>query len=130
MRTQLSIALQGIVTQQLLPPPTASAAPSPPRCWSDPAIRNLIREGKTHQIYAAVQTSGRSGCRPWTPTWRALRDGKITRSVAEQRASVPEELNGCSAAPMAAPAGRGERGDGGPAAAHRIRASPAYAQGG
>ena len=26
-----------------------------------PAIRNLIREGKTHQIYAAVQTSGAVG---------------------------------------------------------------------
>src|SRR5260221_301619 len=59
VRTQLSIALQGIVTQQLLPTAdgmgrvvaTEALVPTP-------AIRNLIREGKTHQIYAAVQTSG------------------------------------------------------------------------
>ena len=34
-------------------PPTATAGSSPPRCWScTPAVRNLIREGKTHQIYS------------------------------------------------------------------------------
>ena len=62
VRTQLSIALQGIVTQQLLPTSdgvgrvVASEVLIP-----TPAIRNLIREGKTHQIYAAVQTSGAVG---------------------------------------------------------------------
>ena len=62
MRTQLSIALQGIVTQQLLP--TADGTGRVVACEvliPTPAIRNLIREGKTHQIYAAVQTSGAVG---------------------------------------------------------------------
>ena len=62
VRMQLSIALQGIVTQQLLPTADGRAASSPARCWSRrPAIRNLIREGKTHQIYSAIQTSGAMG---------------------------------------------------------------------
>ena len=62
VRTQLSIALQGIVTQQLLP--TADGMGRIVACEvlvPTPAIRNLIREGKTHQIYAAVQTSGAVG---------------------------------------------------------------------
>jgi twitching motility protein PilT len=57
VRMQLSIALQGIVTQQLLP--TADGRGRV--CATEilvptPAIRNLIREGKTHQIYSALQT--------------------------------------------------------------------------
>jgi len=59
VRTQLSIALQGIVTQQLLP--TSDGRGRVVACEvliPTPAIRNLIREGKTHQIYAALQTSG------------------------------------------------------------------------
>jgi twitching motility protein PilT len=58
-----------------------------------PAIRNLIREGKTHQIYAAVQTSGAVGMQTMDADLaRLVRAGKITRSLAEQQASVPEEL--------------------------------------
>ena len=59
VRVQLSVALQGIVTQQLLP-----TADGRGRCCATevlvptPAVRNLIREGKTHQIYSALQTGG------------------------------------------------------------------------
>ena len=95
VRTQLSIALQGIVTQQLLP--TADEMGRVVACEvliPTPAIRNLIREGKTHQIYAAVQTSGAVGMQTMDADLaRLAREGTITRSIAEQRASVPEELN-------------------------------------
>jgi twitching motility protein PilT len=58
-----------------------------------PAIRNLIREGKTHQIYAAVQTSGAVGMQTMDADLaRLVRSGRITRTLAEQRSSVPEEL--------------------------------------
>jgi twitching motility protein PilT len=58
-----------------------------------PAIRNLIREGKTHQIYSALQTSGAIGMQTMDAHLAQLvRMGKITRTLAEQRASVPEEL--------------------------------------
>src|SRR5205085_7892416 len=56
VRTQLSIALQGIVTQQLLP--TADGQKRVCACEvlvPTPAVRNLIREGKTHQLYSALQ---------------------------------------------------------------------------
>jgi twitching motility protein PilT len=95
VRTQLSIALQGIVTQQLLP--TSDGRGRVVACEvliPTPAIRNLIREGKTHQIYAALQTSGATGMQTMDADLaRLVRSGRIGRQLAEQRASVPEELS-------------------------------------
>ncbi len=94
VRMQLSIALQGIVTQQLLP--TADGSTRIVGCEvlvPTPAIRNLIREGKTHQIYSALQTSAASGMQTMDSHLAQLvRMGKINRKLAEQRASIPEEL--------------------------------------
>jgi twitching motility protein PilT len=94
VRMQLSIALQGIVTQQLLP--TADGAGrvvATEVLVPTPAIRNLIREGKTHQIYSAVQTSGAQGMQTMDANLAQLVSaGKITRALAERRASVPDEL--------------------------------------
>jgi len=94
VRMQLSVALQGIVTQQLLP--TADGSARVVGCEvlvPTPAVRNLIREGKTHQIYSAIQTSGSVGMQTMDAHLAQLvRMGKITRGLAEQRASVPEEL--------------------------------------
>jgi twitching motility protein PilT len=94
VRMQLSIALQGIVTQQLLP--TADGSSRVVGCEvlvPTPAVRNLIREGKTHQIYSALQTSASVGMQTMDGHLAQLvRAGKITRQLAEQQASVPEEL--------------------------------------
>src|SRR4051812_4061460 len=94
VRMQLSIGLQGIVTQQLLP--TADGAGRVVACEvliPTPAVRNLIREGKTHQIYSAIQTSGAIGMQTMDAHLAQLvRTNRISRKLAEQRASVPEEL--------------------------------------
>jgi twitching motility protein PilT len=94
VRVQLSVALQGIVTQQLLP-----RADGTGRCVATevlvptPAVRNLIREGKTHQIYSTLQTGGRHGMQTMDASLAQLvREHKITRELAEARASAPEEL--------------------------------------
>jgi twitching motility protein PilT len=94
VRVQLSVALQGIVTQTLLP--TADGAG---RCLAcevlvpTPAIRNLIREGKTHQIYSVLQTSAAAGMQTMDSSLATLvRNGTITRALAEARATSPEEL--------------------------------------
>jgi twitching motility protein PilT len=94
VRVQLSVALQGIVTQQLLPLANANG-----RCVASevlvptPAIRNLIREGKTHQIYSALQTGAQFGMQTMdTSLAQLVRDGKISRELAESRSSSPEEL--------------------------------------
>ena len=94
VRVQLSVALQGIVTQTLLPTADGSG-----RCVAvevlipSPAVRNLIREGKTHQIYSALQTGGAQGMQTMDSSLAALvRSGQITRQLAEQRSTTPEEL--------------------------------------
>ncbi len=54
--------LQGVVTQQLIP--TADGQGRAVACEvlvTTPAIRNLIREGKVHQIYSSMQAGGRYG---------------------------------------------------------------------
>jgi twitching motility protein PilT len=110
VRMQLSIALQGIVTQQLLPTADGSSRVVGAEVMvPNPAIRNLIREGKTHQIYSALQTSASVGMQTMDSHLAQLvRSGKIARSLAEQRAAVPEELKrllggvGLAPAPMAA----------------------------
>jgi twitching motility protein PilT len=57
IRTQLSLVLEGIVCQALLPKQNGQG-----RCVAleimipNPAIRNLIREDKVHQIYSSMQT--------------------------------------------------------------------------
>jgi twitching motility protein PilT len=94
VRTQLSIALQGIVTQQLLP--TADGQGRICACEvlvPTPAVRNLIREGKTHQLYSALQTGGSHGMQTMDSALADLvRGGVITRQLAESRSSTPEEL--------------------------------------
>ena len=94
VRMQLSIGLQGIVTQQLLP--TADGAGRVVACEvliPTPAVRNLIREGKTHQIYSAIQTSGSIGMQTMDAHLAQLvRLGRVSQQLALERASVPEEL--------------------------------------
>ncbi len=94
VRMQLSVALQGIVTQQLLPTLDGSGrAVGVEVLVPTPAIRNLIREGKTHQIYSTIQTSAATGMQTMDSHLAQLvRAGKISPALAEQRASVPEEL--------------------------------------
>jgi twitching motility protein PilT len=94
VRVQLSVALQGIMTQQLLP--TADGSGRVVACEvlvPTPAVRNLIREGKTHQIYSVLQTGSAQGMQTMDASLAMLiRHGKISQKMAESRSSTPEEL--------------------------------------
>jgi twitching motility protein PilT len=94
VRVQLSVALQGVITQQLLP--TADGSSRVAACEvmiPTPAVRNLIREGKTHQILSAMQTGSASGMQTMDAALATLvRQGKITQQLAESRSSQPEEM--------------------------------------
>jgi twitching motility protein PilT len=58
VRTQLSFVLEGVICQQLLPTVDGSGRVLAMEImFPSTAIRNLIREGKTHQIYSNMQTS-------------------------------------------------------------------------
>ena len=58
-----------------------------------PAVRNLIREGKSHQIYSVLQTGGSHGMQTMDASLAGLvRAQKITKQLAESRAHSAEEL--------------------------------------
>jgi twitching motility protein PilT len=94
VRMQLSVALQGIVTQQLLPTADGTSRVAATEILVPTAgIRNLIREGKTHQIYSALQTGATHGMQTMDASLADLvRRNKITRELAESRAAAPDEL--------------------------------------
>ncbi len=122
VRMQLSVALQGIVSQQLLP--TADGSGRVVGCeilMPTPAVRNLIREGKSHQIYSAIQTSGNIGMQTMDAHLAQLvRMGRISHELAMERASVPEELRRLMGGAAAQPNGGGMQ----PPAAQQPAAQP------
>jgi twitching motility protein PilT len=94
VRAQLAIGLQGIVTQTLVPTVDGKG-----RCVAaevlvpTPGVRNLIREGKTHQIYSLIQTGASHGMQTMDTSLAGLvRAGRISLASAEARSSSPEEL--------------------------------------
>ncbi|HUP84997.1 MAG TPA: PilT/PilU family type 4a pilus ATPase [Acidimicrobiales bacterium] len=94
VRVQLASALQGIVTQQLLPIRTGRGrAVAAEVMVATPAIRNLIREGKTHQIYSAMQAGGKYGMQTMDQSLAALvARGVISMEVAIERCANEEDL--------------------------------------
>lgn len=94
IRTQMSFVLEAILCQQLLPHSSGiGRIPTVEVLIATPAIRNLIRENKTAQIHAALQTGSKFGMQTMD---MALRDlylhGQVTYEDALQRASDQEEL--------------------------------------
>ena len=58
-----------------------------------PAVRNLIREGKTHQIYSAMQAGGPYGMQTMDQSLAELvRAGRITLEMALERCANAEDL--------------------------------------
>jgi twitching motility protein PilT len=58
-----------------------------------PAIRNLIREGKTHQIYSAMQAGAKFGMHSMDQMLAEMvKRGIVTIQAAEERCSNPEDL--------------------------------------
>jgi twitching motility protein PilT len=58
-----------------------------------PAIRNLIREGKTHQIYSSMQAGGKFGMQTMDQSLADLvKAGKVSMETAIERCSNVEDL--------------------------------------
>jgi len=94
IRVQLAAALQAVVTQQLLP--RAGGRGRTVACEvliATPAVRNLIREGKIHQIYSAMQAGGKYGMQTMDQSLAALvKASAITMEVALERCHNEEDL--------------------------------------
>jgi twitching motility protein PilT len=94
VRAQLANALQGIITQTLIPRRDGSGRVVACEVLvPTPGVRNLIREAKNHQIYSAIQTGGKYGMQTMDAALVELvRRALITEEEAEKRSSNPEEL--------------------------------------
>jgi len=107
IRFQLSNNLEAVICQQLLP-----RAGMPGRVCAmeimiaTPAIRNLIREAKSHQIPSSIQTGAKFGMQTMDQHLRDLyAQGVITYEDAINRALNPDELKRMIESPGGAPAG-------------------------
>ena len=94
IRVMLAGTLQGVLCQQLLP--TADSRGRVAACEvmvATSAIRNLIREGKTHQMYSAIQAGKQHGMVTMDQSLADLvRAGKVSYDVARERANNPGEF--------------------------------------
>ena len=83
VRVQLAMILQGVISQQLVPTTDGGQTVAFEIMDSTPAIRTLIREGRTHQIDASIQAGAALGMCTMDDSLAALcRAGKITKETA------------------------------------------------
>ncbi|MDX2065361.1 MAG: type IV pilus twitching motility protein PilT [Fimbriimonadaceae bacterium] len=94
IRVQLSNNLVAIISQQLIPRlGKPGRVPANEVMLASPAIRNLIREAKTHQIPSMIQTSGNIGMFTMDQCLRDLYlKGLISLDDAYARCQNKEEL--------------------------------------
>ena len=95
IRTQLSLVLEGIVCQALLPKAGGTGRVAALEILvATPAIRNLIRDDKIHQIYGTMQTGQEKlGMQTMNQSLARLVEKKIiTRDTALATSSLREEL--------------------------------------
>lgn len=93
IRLQLSNVLEGIISLRLVPALSGGRIPVAEILTGTPAIRTLIREGKTHQIDNIIQTSAEFGMLTLeTSLAAAVKAGRIGLDIALSFAVRPEEL--------------------------------------
>ncbi len=94
VRVQLSFILQGILSQQLLSKTGKGRCLALETLLPTPAIRNLIREGKSHQIYAQMQLGQEAtGMQTMNQALAALVKKKmVTQEESLARSPDTEEL--------------------------------------
>jgi len=94
IRIQLSNILQAVVAQRLIPVIGGGRIAAAEILIVTPAVRNIIREGKTHQLDAVIQTGADYGMQSMDATLaRLIHDGKITYEEAKNYAVNLEELD-------------------------------------
>jgi twitching motility protein PilT len=109
VRTQLAGAIQGVVCQTLAKRADGGGRQVATEIMlATPAIRNLIREGKTHQIYSAMQAGAQQGMHTMDQHLADLvKAGRISYETGLEKCHHAEDFNrlagraGVAAAPMA-----------------------------
>ena len=94
IKIQLASVLQTIISQQLVETVDGDRTAALEIMVATPAIKNLIREGKTHQIESSIQTGSKYGMRTMDMELANLyREGIITQETAMNSAIDREILS-------------------------------------
>lgn len=94
IKIQLASVLQTIISQQLVETVDGDRTAALEIMVATPAIKNLIREGKTHQIESSIQTGSKYGMRTMDMELANLyREGVITQETAMNSAIDREILS-------------------------------------
>ena len=95
VRIQLSFVLLGILAQQLIPKASGHGRVLAMEVLiATTAVRSLIRDAKTHQLYSVIQTSQKEGMRTMNQTLFELYTKKlISYEDAILRSTDPEDLD-------------------------------------
>ena len=95
VRAQLSITLEAVITQDLMPKADGSGLTAAFEVMvATPGIRSLIREHKTHQIYSLIQGGADLGMQTFDQDLlRLYQNGQISAENALAKANSPEEFS-------------------------------------
>jgi len=96
IRAQLASAIEGVVTQTLLPTADGRGRVAAMEIMlPDYAVRNLIRQRKLEQVYSVIQTGTARGMQtPEQSLAELVQRGTVTTEVALESSSYPEQLLG------------------------------------
>ncbi|WP_251197580.1 type IV pilus twitching motility protein PilT [Anaerotardibacter muris] len=93
IRMQLSMVLQAVVSQQLVPSVDGGMVAAFEIMRVNPAIRNLIREEKTHQIDSIIAANNEAGMRTMDQSlFDLVKEGKVEKEIALQYGIHQEAL--------------------------------------
>jgi twitching motility protein PilT len=94
IRTVLAASLRAVICQQLIPRKTGEGrVVAREILFCDNALANIIREGKTPQIYSSIQTGGARGMKTMEMDLKHLVEkGMITMDAAMKTANRPDVL--------------------------------------
>jgi pilus retraction protein PilT len=93
IRVQLSMLLGSVISQQLIPGVSGGLVPAFEIMHVNGAIRNMIRESKTHQIDSVIYSSVKEGMLTMdTSLLELYKSNKISRENALKYAMAPETL--------------------------------------
>jgi twitching motility protein PilT len=91
---QLSMVLRAVISQQLVPSVDGEMIPAFEIMIMTPAISNMIRDNKVHQIEGIIYTSAKEDMISMDNSLLNLyRSGRITRETALQYCTNPEMMN-------------------------------------
>jgi twitching motility protein PilT len=93
IKTQLSFTLQAVICQDLIDAVDGGLALATEFLITNSAVKALVRESKTHQLYSVIQTGQSQGMMTMNQSLAKLvMSGRVTQETAMARSTAPDEL--------------------------------------